>query len=135
MRHIRAATPDSLQQAVDDYFETITLWDVKTDSVITTPVSGGQFRVTVVGTAAKLRADSLGGETPAPLSDYIDVGLFDAPKTGARLGEPIAIRKVKVTSGTVRVEFTVPRKPARAGIDPYNILIDRNPGDNSKDAK
>lgn len=37
MRHIRAATPDSMQQAVDDYFETITLWDVKTDSVTAFP--------------------------------------------------------------------------------------------------
>jgi hypothetical protein len=29
----------------------------------------------------------------------------------------------------------VPRKPVRAGIDPYNLLIDRGPGDNSRDAK
>lgn len=135
MRHIRAATPDSLQQAVDDYFETITLWDVKTDSVIIAPTAGGQFTVTVVGTATKLRADSLGTETPVPLNDYIDVGLFDAPKKGARLGDAISIRKVKVTGGTVRATFTVPRKPARAGIDPYNLLIDRVPSDNSKDAK
>jgi hypothetical protein len=135
MRHIRAATPDSLQQAVDDYFDTITLWDVKTDSVLTVPLPGGQFKVTVLGTATKLRADSLGAETPVPLNDYIDVGVFDAPKAGARLGAPIAIRKVHVTGNTVRVEFTVPRKPARAGIDPYNLLIDRVPSDNSKDTK
>jgi ABC-type transport system involved in multi-copper enzyme maturation permease subunit len=135
MRHIRAATPDSLQSAVDDYFDTITLWDVKTDSVLTTPLPGGQFKVTVIGTAAKFRADSLGTETAVPLSDYIDVGVFDAPRPGARLGEAIALRKVKVTGSTVRVDFTVPRKPARAGIDPYNLLIDRVPGDNSRDAK
>jgi ABC-type transport system involved in multi-copper enzyme maturation permease subunit len=135
MRHLRAATPDSLQSAIDDYFDTITLWDVKTDSVVTTPLPGGQFKVTVIGTAAKFRADSLGTETPVPLNDYIDVGLFDAPRRGARLGDAIAIRKVKVTGGTVRAEFTVPRKPVRAGIDPYNLLIDRGPGDNSRDAK
>ncbi|MFN9795572.1 MAG: ABC transporter permease/M1 family aminopeptidase [Gemmatimonas sp.] len=135
MRHLRAATPDSLQSAVDDYFDTITLWDVKTDSVVTTPLPGGQFKVTVIGTAAKFRADSLGTETPVQLNDYIDVGLFDAPRPGARLGEAIAIRKVKVTGGTVRAEFTVPRKPVRAGIDPYNLLIDRVPGDTSRDAK
>lgn len=135
MRHIRAATPDSLQQAVDDYFDTITLWDVKTDSVVTAPLPGGQFKVTVIGTATKLRADSLGTETPVALNDYVDVGLFDAPRKGARLGAPIAIRKVRVTGTTVRAEFTVNRKPARAGIDPYNLLIDRVPSDNSRDAK
>lgn len=133
MKHIRAATPDSLQQAIDDYFETITLWDVKTDTVTATKQSDGQYKVTVIGTATKFRSDSLGAETTVPLNDYIDVGVFDEPKTGARLGEPIAIRKIKVTSGTIRAEFTVRRKPARAGIDPYNLLIDRVPSDNSRD--
>ncbi len=88
MKHIVAATPDSLKYAIDDYFETITLWDVKTDSVISVPQPGGQYKVTVVGTATKLRAD-----------------------------------------------FLVKGKPARAGIDPYNLLVDRVPGDNSRDVK
>jgi ABC-type transport system involved in multi-copper enzyme maturation permease subunit len=135
MRHLRAATPDSLQGVLDDYFDTITIWDVRTDSVTATPLPGGEYRVTVVGTAAKFRADSLGSETPAPLADYVDIGVFDAPRPGARLGEAIAIRKVKVTGGTVRAEFTVPRKPVRAGIDPYNLLIDRNPADNTREVR
>jgi hypothetical protein len=135
MRHLRAATPDSLQGAVDDYFDTITIWDMRTDSVSATPLPGGEYRVTVVGTAAKFRADSLGGETPVPLADYVDVGVFDAPRPGARLGQAIAIRKVKVSGGRVRAEFTVPRQPVRAGIDPYNLLIDRNPADNTREVK
>ena len=135
MKHIRAATPDSMQQAVDDYFDTITLWDVKTDSVLSTQQPGGQYKVTVIGTAAKFRADSLGTELPIPLNDYIDVGVFSAAKQGARIGDPLVIRKVKVTSGVVRVDFLVKGKPARAGIDPYNLLIDRVPGDNSRDVK
>jgi ABC-type transport system involved in multi-copper enzyme maturation permease subunit len=135
MRHINAATPDSLKYAIDDYFETITLWDVKTDSVSATKLPSGEYRVTVVGTAAKLRADSLGTETPTPLRDYIDVGVLAAPKAGARIGEPLAMRKVKVTGGTVRAEFTVKSLPARGGIDPYNLLIDRNPGDNTREVK
>jgi hypothetical protein len=135
MRHINAATPDSLKYAIDDYFETITLWDVKTDSVTATKLPSGEYRVTIMGTAAKLRADSLGAETPSPLHDYIDVGVLAEPKTGARIGEPMAMRKVKVTGGTVRAEFTVKTLPARGGIDPYNLLIDRNPGDNTREVK
>jgi hypothetical protein len=69
------------------------------------------------------------------MADYVDIGVFDAPRPGARLGEAIAIRKVKVAGGTVRAEFTVPRKPVRAGIDPYTLLIDRNPGDNTREVK
>jgi hypothetical protein len=40
---------------------------------------------------------------------------------------------VKVTTGTARYTFIVTARPARAGIDPYNLLIDRNPGDNTRD--
>jgi hypothetical protein len=133
MRHIRAATPDSLAYAIDDYFDTITLWDVKTDSISSTRLPDGRYKVVLNGSVLKLRADSLGAETPSPLHDYIDVGVFDAPARGARIGAPLAVRKIKVTSGVVREEFIVAKKPTRAGIDPYNLLIDRNPGDNSKD--
>jgi hypothetical protein len=133
MKHIRAATPDSLAYAVDDYFDTITLWDVKTDSISSSRLPDGRYKVVLNGSVIKLRADSLGAETPTPLHDYIDVGVFDAPARGARIGAPLAIRKIKVTSGVVREEFIVAKKPTRAGIDPYNLLIDRNPGDNSKD--
>ncbi len=135
MRHITAATPDSLRYAITDYFETITLWDVKADSVTTTTLPSGEFRVTVVGTASKVRADSLGTETPTPLDDYIDVGVLDAPKPGARVGEPLAMRKVRVTGNRVRAEFVVKRRPARGGIDPYNLLLDRNPGDNTREPR
>ena len=135
MRHLTAATPDSLAYAITDYFETITLWDVKTDSVTATKLPGGDYRVTVVGTAGKLRADSHGAETPVAMGDYIDVEVLAAPKAGARIGEPLAKRKVKVTGPTVRAEFTVKPLPARGGIDPYNLLIDRNPGDNSRDVR
>lgn len=133
MRQLRARTPDSLQYALEDYLETITLWDVKTDSVTSVQLPDGQWKVTVTATASKVRADSLGAETPVTMDDLVDVGVFDAPRPGARLGEPLAIRKVRVRTGTTRHEFIVPKKPARAGIDPYNLLIDRNPGDNTRD--
>jgi ABC-2 type transport system permease protein len=133
MKHINAATPDSLKYAIDDYFETITLWDVRTDSVSSTKLPNGEYKVTITATAKKLRADSLGTEKDVPMNDYVDVGVFDAPGTGARIGKALSLRKMKVVTGTANYEFTVKSKPARAGIDPYNLLIDRNPGDNSKD--
>lgn len=133
MRHLRAATPDSLQRSIDDYFETITLWDVKADSVTSTKRADGQYDVVLSVTAKKLRADSLGTETDVPMDEYVDIGVFDAAKAGARIGAPLAIQKVRVKSGTSRHTFTVKSLPARAGIDPYNLLIDRNPGDNTRD--
>ncbi len=135
MRHLTAATPDSLRYALTDYFDTITLWDVRADSVTSRKRPDGRYDVTVVATAQKFRADSLGNETAVPMADYVDVGVFDTPAPGARLGAPLAIRRVKVTTGTSRHTFVVTRPPARAGIDPYTLLIDRNPGDNMRDVK
>jgi ABC-2 type transport system permease protein len=135
LRQLSARTPDSLRYAIEDYLETITLWDVKADSVTSTSLPDGRWKVTVVATASKLRADSLGAETAVPMNDLVDVGVFDAARPGARIGEPIAIRKVRVATGTSRHEFIVDRKPVRAGVDPYNLLIDRNPGDNTRDVK
>jgi len=133
MRQLRAVTPDSLQYALNDYLETITLWDVKTDSVTSTRQADGQYKVIVTATSRKLRADSLGTEAEVAMNDLVDLGVFAEAKRGARIGEPLSIRKVRVRTGTARYEFMVPTKPARAGIDPYNLLIDRNPGDNTRE--
>jgi ABC-type transport system involved in multi-copper enzyme maturation permease subunit len=135
MRHLTAATPDSLRYALTDYFETITLWDVRTDSVSSRKRSDGQFDVTVYATSKKFRADSLGAETETPMADYVDVGVFGEAPRGSRLGTPLAVRRVKVGSGSSRFSFVVPKAPSRAGIDPYTLLIDRNPGDNTKEIR
>ncbi len=131
MRQLRAVTSDSLQYALDDYLETITLWDVETDSVSSTRMPDGQYKVVVTATAKKVRADSLGAETEIDMNDLIEVGVFAEARSGARIGEALAIRRFRVRTGTANYEFIVPAKPARAGIDPYNLLIDRNPGDNT----
>jgi ABC-2 type transport system permease protein len=40
------------------------------------------------------------------------------------------LQKQHVTGPEVTVRTIVEGRPVRAGIDPYNILIDRTPGDN-----
>lgn len=135
MRHITAATPDSLRYALTDYFETITLWDVRADSVTSRKRPDGQFDVTVFTTAKKFRADSLGAETETAMADYVDVGVFGEAPKGSRIGPPLAVRKALVKAGPSQFRFVVPTAPSRAGIDPYNLLIDRNPGDNTRDIR
>ena len=135
MRHLTAATPDSLRYALTDYFDTITLWDVRADSVTSRKRPDGQFDVTVFATSKKFRADSLGAEAETPMADYVDVGVFGEAPKGSRLGPPLAVRRVLVKAGASRFTFTVPTSPSRAGIDPYNLLIDRNPGDNTRDVR
>ena len=68
------------------------------------------------------------------MGDYIDVGVFGEPEPGNALGRPLSVYKVHVTAAETSVEIIVDEEPVKAGIDPYNKLIDRVPGDNVQDA-
>ena len=46
--------------------------------------------------------------------------------------EPLYRRKTRLKAGTNKLEITVSEKPVKAGIDPFNELIDRDPDDNIK---
>ena len=130
LQYIRAVTPDSLQYVIHDLFETITLYDNKADTAIATKRPDGTYAVHLAFSAKKLRADSLGNQTEIPPADYIDVGVFGAPEPGNKLGKPLSVRKVHVTSNEMSADFVVSERPVKAGIDPYNKLIDRTPEDN-----
>jgi ABC-2 type transport system permease protein len=134
LQYIRAVTPDSLQYVIHDLFETITLYDNKADTAIATKRPDGTYAVHLAFSAKKLRADSLGNQTEIPVADYIDVGVFGAPEPGNKLGKPLAVRKVHVTANEMSVDFVVSERPLKAGIDPYNKLIDRTPEDNVRAA-
>ena len=130
LQYLRAVTPDSLQYVIHDLFETITLYDNKATEATATRRPDGTFAVHLTFEARKLRADSLGNQTEIPIADYIDVGVFGPREPGNALGKPLAVRKVHVTQSPMSVDFVVPERPVKAGIDPYNKLIDRAPEDN-----
>ncbi|MBX6362866.1 MAG: ABC transporter permease subunit [Gemmatimonadetes bacterium] len=127
---LRAVTPDSLQHVITDLFETITLFDFKATDATARRRPDGKYAVHLVLEARKLRADSLGNEKEIPLGDYVDVGVFGEREKGNSLGKPLYLRKVHVTQPTLTLDVVVDGPPRKAGIDPYNKLIDRGPGDN-----
>jgi ABC-2 type transport system permease protein len=90
----------------------------------------GSYKVTLTVQGGKVYADGNGVESPAPLHDLIDVGVFSGKKDEEK---PLAVRKEWITGGRQSFEFTVKERPTRAGIDPYNKLIDRNGDDNTMD--
>ena len=61
------------------------------------------------------------------LNDYIDIGVFAGKKDEEK---PLYLKKEKITQATQIFEIVVDQIPTRAGIDPYNKLIDRIPDDN-----
>jgi ABC-type transport system involved in multi-copper enzyme maturation permease subunit len=126
---IAAVTPDSLQYVLTDLFDEITLYEHTADSARTRALADGTHETTLWFRAKKLKADSLGVETPVAEADYVDVGIFGEKVPGAKLGKLLELRKVRVTGdGTAR--FVSATAPTSAGIDPLNKLIDRTPEDN-----
>ncbi len=132
---LRAVTPDTLRPLLRDLFEEITLWDVRAERASAEPAAGGGYRVTLHVAGKKVRADSVGNETEVPMNDLVEVGVFAAPGPGGGPGEPLYLRRHRVRSGAQTLVVTVPRKPARAGIDPYARLIGRGGDDNLVDVE
>ncbi|HEY9065719.1 MAG TPA: M1 family aminopeptidase, partial [Burkholderiaceae bacterium] len=122
---VREVTPPEMQYLIDDLFERIVLYDNRAVSASAKALPGGRWEVTMKLVAKKRVADELGKESDAALADFIDVGVLDAN------GDPIAVERRKFDREETTVTLVVDRKPAKAGIDPLNKLIDRTPKDNT----
>jgi ABC-2 type transport system permease protein len=132
--YIKAATPDSLKEAVADLFERIVVYDNGVTEWKYTKTEDGKFKITATVDCIKTRSDSLGKATEVKMNDWIDVGVFTKnEKHKTLLGEIIYLKKIKITSAKQKIELIVNKEPFMFGLDPYNKLIDKDPGDNSMD--
>jgi hypothetical protein len=134
-RHLEAVTPDSLKYYLDDTWNKITLYDNKAEEVQAKRISEGEYEITLKVKSQKLYADETGKEENAQYeSDYIDIGVFaaeDKDENGRTRVNPLYIQKYKIKPGESTITFKVKGEPVKAGIDPYNKLIDRLPDDNT----
>jgi aminopeptidase N len=127
---LRAQTPPDLQYLITDGFDSIVLYDNKALSATVTPAADNKYKVTLTVQARKVKADGNGNETPVALSDYIEIGVFKGKKDEE---QPLYLKKVKLIQEQNTFEIVVNEIPTRAGIDPYNKLIDRVADDNMID--
>jgi ABC-2 type transport system permease protein len=130
VKYFRAEAPPEYQAVITDLFERITLYDLQTKEASVTGTDG-RYVVRFTVAATKLRSDARGEEKPVAIGDWIDIGVF-AEGMKDQLGKPLFVEKRRITRPLETFEITVKEKPARAGIDPFNKLIDRNPKDNTK---
>jgi hypothetical protein len=96
------------------------------------PTPEGSWRVTLEVSARKVTVDSTGAEQVVPMHDLVEVGVYGEKKDRVT-GEPLYLRLHRIRSGDARITVTVPKKPAQAGIDPRNLLVDVVPKDNVRD--
>ncbi|PWF49249.1 hypothetical protein C7C56_007530 [Massilia glaciei] len=121
---LRRATPPEHAHLVDDLFESIILHETRATAATAVRRADGRYDVTINASASKLSAGELGDEREVPLRDYIEFGVDDKD------GKPLLRERRLVDTKTVALTVTVRGRPARAGIDPDNKLIDRRPSDN-----
>jgi ABC-2 type transport system permease protein len=124
---LNAQTPDEFRYLVDDGFNRIVLYDNKAISATWQKTPENKYKVTLNVQARKLQADGNGVESPMPLADYIDIGVFSGKKDDEK---PLYMKREKLTQDHQTFTITVDQQPTRAGIDPYNKLIDRISDDN-----
>jgi len=130
-----AQTPDSLKYIIQDLFWDITLFENKTKEASIKDLGNGKYEVTIQVECRKLKADELGKETEVPVNDWIEIGAFAKPEGDKKYGKTLYRQKVKVSQKDNTFKFVVEEKPEKAGIDPFHILIDREPEDNDKEIK
>jgi ABC-2 type transport system permease protein len=125
--YFRAVTPDTLQNVITDLFETITIYDNKIIAARQEKLSENKYKVHLTIQVLKHQIDSLGVETPVPLSDRIDIGIYTRNERGK--DELIYLNKHKITTPITNLEIVVDRLPSKVAIDPRYIMIDKNGGD------
>ncbi|HEY0065666.1 MAG TPA: M1 family aminopeptidase [Telluria sp.] len=121
---LRAQAGPAQQYLIDDLFNAIVLYQNRAVRASAVKRGDGKYLVTLKASAGKMRADGKGEEREVALADYIDVGVDDKD------GNALLRERRLVRAGDFTVELVVSGKPAKAGIDPDNKLIDRKPGDN-----
>jgi len=120
------------QTLIEDFFEKITLYDVKIKDSTVEDMADGKFKVLLNVETAKFYADTEGAQTDADFDIPVDIGLFtkSPAEEGYGADHVLLLEKRRVAPGKSMIEIITDKKPTFAGIDPYNKLVDRNSNDN-----
>ncbi len=124
VERLRRIVPPQYAYIVDDMFESITLYENRALSATYRQTADGKYEVKLKVAAKKVKAAALGEEKEVPLADWIDIGVLDAA------GKALYLEKHRIEKPETEFTITVDHVPAKAGIDPWNKLVDRKPDDN-----
>jgi hypothetical protein len=129
--YVKRAVPEDRAAVLDDLFRNITLYENRATKATWAKRDDGKYLVRIEVASNKYRADGQGNETSRPLDDYLDIAVFGAKgKDTPPEGKILALEKRHLTKGEDTIELVVDELPVKAGIDPFNKMIDRNPENN-----
>ncbi|WP_025741959.1 ABC transporter permease/M1 family aminopeptidase [Aquimarina pacifica] len=133
---IYRVAPDSLKYAVEDGFKKIVLYENRVLSGKTKALKNGTFETTFTVDSKKIYYDDTGKEERTDnKSNYIEIGLFGEDIVDDQevpLKNPYYLQRKWLKPGENTFTIITDKKPLKAGVDPYNKLIDRNSNDNLK---
>src|SRR6185436_13563828 len=89
MKILREVTPPAQQGLLTDLFETITVFDMRATTATWTKRPDGKYLVKLAVDAKKMRANGRGVESPLPLDDSIDIGVFGETKKDGKNEETV----------------------------------------------
>ncbi|WP_062057160.1 ABC transporter permease/M1 family aminopeptidase [Aquimarina longa] len=131
---IYSVTPDSLKYAVEDGFKKIVLYENRVVKSKTKKLPNERYETTFTVDSKKIYYDDTGKEEHTdPTTNYIEIGLFGEDSVDAQevpLKTPYYLERKWLQPGENTFTIVTDKKPLKAGIDPYNKLIDRNSEDN-----
>lgn len=134
--YIKSVTPDSLNYYLEDSFEKITLYSNKVTEATYKKLKDNTYEVTIKVESAKNYFDGTGkllNEGSQP--NVLEIGVFENDTVNAQgmtIKSPLVLEHVWVKPGKSTYKYVTKKQPVRAGIDPYNKMIDRIPDDNLK---
>jgi hypothetical protein len=107
------------------------LYDNRATAATSSRQADGSYAVRLTVESRRFIASGDGAEREAPVDEWIDIGVFGAKEAGGPdPGRPLLVEKRHITQPSMVFDLVVPVEPVRAGIDPFNKLIDRNPDNN-----
>ncbi len=130
LQHLEDAIPDSLGYLLEDYFQTITLYNNQLQRVQSRQNNDQTWTANVVFSVEKNRYDASGNiasSTP-PLSDFIQIGFYET----AEQKLPTVVKTVRIEQVANTMEFDLDFEAQKVTIDPYQLLFDKEREDNSK---
>lgn len=130
--YLKAEAGSHYDSLIEDFFERITLFDIKLQDARVTEQSDGRFRVSLDVEVAKYVVDGEGHEREVPFDLPVDIGLF-AQHPGHEAysqSDVIMLEKRTINQPHATIDMVVDRMPKLAGIDPYHKLIDKEIDDN-----
>jgi len=129
---LRDEIPEDMHYLLADLFERITLYDNRVLDASYRELDGGKFEVELRVSVRKLDVGQDEIESEVGMNDFIEIGAFGKPDSGRKYGEVLHRERKRLTTGEHEFTFTVDQLPNSVGVDPFYLLVDRQPEDNMK---